>query len=202
MTYNHNRTESSLKNILSDMTLITRIQDLIKHCTGKNIKIGERLPFNNNFINIVVPGKLPLERIQRIAADTIELQTLECGQLYRHPWISLSEYDRELALVELRNWYTKGWIFPDVYERWKEGVRYGTNEDIQELDAEMHIKGRIIWTTDEIREGSKHIGNTLIGLQARLQTGKCTLNFLVPYEAASVHVKVVVVSHGRSLSVF
>jgi hypothetical protein len=53
---------------------------------------------------------------------------------------------------------------------------------------------------DEILAGSKRIGSTTINLQARMQTGRCVLNFLVPHGGASVQVRLEVRSHGSSSS--
>lgn len=159
-----------------------------------------RLQFNNGAVHVVIAWQPSLEKIQKIALDTTELITVECGQLYRYPWISLSEYDRHLALAELDNWLDRGWIFEDEHDRWKSVIGSGDLVAIEALGSEMHDTGRIFWSLDEIRRGTKKIGSTCIDLQARLHTGRCALNFLVTHNDISVIVRLEVRSHCSNSS--
>lgn len=180
--------------------LVEQIQNLIRHCTGKTISMSGRPQFINGAVHVIIAWQPSVEKIQRIALDTIELSTVECGQLYRYPWISLTEYDRHLSLTELHKWLDKGWIFQDVYDRWKAVIESGNIEEIEKLGSEMHDQGRIFWSLDEIRQGSKKVGSTNIDLQTRLQTGRCILNFLVSHDDVSIILRLEIRSHRSNSS--
>jgi hypothetical protein len=195
-----NTEQVSIKPALSEDTeLIHKIQDILKRCTGKIIKIGDKLKFKNGTIDVVISSGISLARLQHTAKTIIEFQTLECGQLYYYPCTYNTTYGRSLALGKIQNWYDSGWISPESYEKWTITIKKNDKIELEHLNNEIHRVGKIIWSIDEIIHGSKKIGSLLIDLQARLQTGLSVLRFLISCsEDTEVALRLEIRTHIRS----
>jgi hypothetical protein len=131
---------------------------------------------------VILHGRISLDRIQRLAREVIELDSVVCGQLFRYSCSGETEDDYSTLAHDLRHWYSKGWIYPDTYIRWMAAIK---RREITGIAQEVQRAGQIHWSLDEIIAGSKRIGTTRVDLQARLQTGICKILFNIPKNGQS-----------------
>jgi len=191
----HARKISQTHILANDTELVDSINKIVQQATGHPSKVSVPLTMLRNTVHLQVVAKLCLERLIRLASTMIELHSVDCGQLFRHPWAGHSEYDNLLALEEVGTWYEKGWINPDVYERWKTVIHAGDYNDIQTLDKEMHKLGQIRWSLDELKYGNKRIGTSSIDLGSRINLGKCTMIFEIKHNTHAINIELQVSSH-------
>lgn len=190
----------STKPALSeDIILIEKIQDILRKCTRKIIKLGDKLPFKNGTVDVIISGGITLSRLQNTAKTIIEFQTLECGQLFSHPCTDNTKYSQNLTLEKFKTWYDNGWISLELFESWTSIINNNDKVELERLTDEIQRVGKIIWSLDEIIQGTKNIGTTVIDLQARLHTGLSILRFLVACgEDEVIALRLEVRTHVRS----
>jgi hypothetical protein len=174
------------------MTLTCKVAECVKTATGIGFKTSYGLNIDNSEFILVYNIKINENNL--LASSKLpEFGYFLCGNVFSCPWDDNKTFNKELVLLEIKNWYLNNLINKTQYDNWIYKINNydNTYHKLDDLASEINYSGKIKWFNNDINNKTKTILKNEYKLNDIISNNKeSEIVFYIPFKNSTIPLKI------------